>query len=236
MRLSLPSMDTPERPAVHDADRLLYLRSYLLMRTVIGFMGLLLPTWLLLVGGPILEGTFQPRGSLSAYYHSGVRDFFVACLCVIGLFLITYMWFHYNWDNLLSIVAGVAALGVAFLPTKGETVTRLQEKLGETLVAGMHFTSAAIFILSLAAISWLFGKREAARTDRPTSPQLRKWFHWGCSIVIVLAVIGIVVTKALKQFDDYSLLVGESIAVLAFGSSWLVKGLELKALLRPLRS
>ena len=34
-------------------------------------------------------------------------------LCVTGLFLLTYKVFEHNLDNPLSIVAGIAAVGVA---------------------------------------------------------------------------------------------------------------------------
>jgi len=50
------------------------------------------------------------------------------------------------------------------------------------------------------------------------------WFHYGCAIVILLAVLFIVVTH--MGFDK-SLLVGESVAVAAFGVSRTAKGSEL---------
>lgn len=43
------------------------------------------------------RGTTQlPRGSLSAYYHSGIRDLFVGSLCVTAVFLITYKMFEHT--------------------------------------------------------------------------------------------------------------------------------------------
>jgi hypothetical protein len=202
------------------------------MRTVIGAVGIALPVVLLLGDGLFLAGD-MPRGSLSGYYHTGMRDVFVASLCIIAVFLITYMFFHYNWDNVLSIVAGVAAFGVAMFPTGGNgTLTPLQDRMGERPVSTVHMVCAAIFILSLSAISFMFGRREGKRKDRTPEQQRRgKWLHWGCGFAIIAAVAYIGATKLTGQFDRHSLFYGETAAALAFGLSWLMKGFELNILL-----
>jgi hypothetical protein len=51
--------------------------------------------------------------------------------------------------------------------------------------------------------------------------------------MIVVAVVFIVVTKLLGWLVSHSLLVGETVAVFAFGLSWLMKGLELDILRTP---
>lgn len=231
--LVLPSQRTPERPPNGDTGARLYVRSYLLMRLVIGVVGVLLPVLLLVGDWWFVDGRPTSRGSLSAYYHSGMRDVFVAALAVIGVFLLTYMAFHYNWDNVLSMVAGVAAVGTAMFPTDGgEVLTPLQRELGESLVAAIHYTCAGVFILSLAAISWRFGTREHARPDRTANQQHRWWlYHRACAVTVVGAVAFIVLTQATGVWDRYSILVGETVAALAFGLSWFVKGAELDVLL-----
>ena len=236
MALVLPSQRTPERPPAADTGALMYVRSYLLMRLVIGIVGVLLPVSLLVGDWWFVDGRPTTRGSLSAYYHSGMRDVLVAALAVIGLFLLTYMALHYNWDNVLSMVAGLAAVGAAMFPTDGgEVLTPLQRELGETLVARVHYGCAAVFILSLAAISWRFGTREHARPNRTADQQTGWWlYHRACSVTVVLAVVFIAVTQTTGVWDSYSILVGETVAALAFGLSWFVKGAELDVLLgRP---
>lgn len=220
---------TPGRPDQASPDHMMtrYVGSYLLLRLAIGVIGVILP-FALYVGGSFLDHSWKPRGSLSAYYHSGARDLFVGCLCSVGLFLLTYMIFHRNWDNLFSIIAGVAAGGVALFPTGGGTrLTALQEQFGEGHVKLVHFLCTGFFIGSLALISVAFGWREGRREDR-TPAEHRKWrrFHYACAGLIVLAVLYIILTKVSHVGDDYSLLVGEVVAVLAFGVSWLVKGAE----------
>lgn len=208
-----------ERAAPGPERKDLYRKSYLLLRVVIGVMGIALPLALFLGDWLFLAGSPAPRGSLSAYYHSGMRDVFVGILCVVGIFLITYRVEDYKWDNRLSTFAGVLALGVAIFPTGAPPgrQTELQKALGETVVAWIHFSSAALFILLLAAIGFNFGWREKQK------PSLRL-FHWACAGTIIFALLFIAVTKVFGFVDDYSLLIGETVAVVAFGLSWLVKG------------
>ncbi|HEX5595135.1 MAG TPA: hypothetical protein VFX61_03795 [Micromonosporaceae bacterium] len=218
--------------------RIMYLRSYLVMRAALGFLGIGLP--FLLLGGDLIlaKGAARVRDSLSAYYYSGMRDVFVGVLVAAGIFLITYKVVERNLDNTLSMLAGGAVLGVALFPAARPNadvgpLTPLQEALGETPVAFVHFACAAVFILSLAVISFLFGLREGKRAQQrdgqwvKMSPTFWRHFHWACATVIVLAVAFVAATKLFTWFDNYSLLVGESVAVFAFGSSWLMKGLEL---------
>ncbi|MEI8411370.1 MULTISPECIES: hypothetical protein [unclassified Kribbella] len=237
-----PAQDTGNRPDLPvDDGKILYLKSYLVMRAVIGFIGLFLPIALLVGDILFLKGTTEARGSLSAYYHSGMRDVFVGSLCVTALFLITYKVFEKYRENVLSVIAGVAALGVAWLPTgrpAGSTspATPLQERLGEGLVTTLHFICAAIFILSLAVISYDFGKREGVRRSRQStfSSTFWRWLHWSCALAIVAAVLFMLLSKLIDGFGGRNaILIGETVAGLAFGLSWLTKGLELRILREP---
>ncbi len=212
------------------------------MRAVVGVLGILIPIVLVVGDIVFLEARMTARGSLSAYYHSGMRDVFVAGLAVVGVFLITYKIFERNLDNTLSLVAGVTALGVAFFPTGipddiDSPLTPLQERLGEDLVETAHYVSAAVFIISLAVISYWFAQRESKR-DRlrdgrssRRSPEFWRRFHLLMSGLIVGSILFIVGTQFFDVLDDNSLLLGESLAVLAFGASWLAKGLDLDFLL-----
>ncbi len=231
-----PDIETPPRPASGAAREVV--RSHLLMRTIVGVLGILLP--ILLVGGDILflNARVSARGSLSAYYHSGMRDLFVGILAIAGTALVTYKVFRDDsrGENRLTIVAGIAAVGVALFPTGvpsdlSADPTPLQEKLGEGFVSGVHLISAVAFVGLLGLISIYFGIREAKRTDRTTttkmSPAFWATFHFTMAGVIVAAVAVIAITKGFKVWDDHSLLIGESVAVRSFGASWLAKGLEL---------
>ena len=204
--------------------RLGYPRSFLLMRTVIGLIGFLLPFGLMLGDWWIVAGDV-PRSSLSAYYHTGVRDLFVGSLVAIGIFLVTYRFFELIVDNVLSVVAGLAALGVALLPTDSRLPdTPLQARLGEDLLGNAHIGCAVVFVSSLAVMSWLFA------TDRPGEdpdprPPWAKPAHRVAAVAIVAAVLYMVADWK-WHFDPHAVYWGETAATVAFGVSWLVKADE----------
>ena len=163
-----------------------------------------------------------------------MREVFVGALCAIAVFLITYKVAERTLDNTLSWLAGISVLAVALFPTttsRDVDPTPLQERWGESVVGGIHYAAAAIFIGSLGVISFFFGVREGARPARPgrRSPTFWRNFHWLCAGAIAFAIVGIVVSE-LVGWPPKALLLGETLAVLAFGASWLMKGLELDIL------
>jgi len=234
----------PAEAALNLQARIMYLRSYLLMRAAIGFIGVALPIGLLLGDGFLFMGVRPARGSLSAYYYSGMRDVFVGSLCAAGVFLLTYKVFEHNLDNTLSIIAGTAAIGVALFSTgrpKDSDVglSPLQKLLGEQTVTTVHYVCATVFILSLGIITFFFGVREGRRSQQrdghraSRSPTFWRRFHWSCAGAIGLSVAFIAASMLSGWFTGYSLIIGETAAILAFGLSWLMKGLELDILLGP---
>ncbi len=197
-------------------------------------------------GEPWIDGSFDGRGSLSAYYHSGVRDYLVATLVVVGVLLLLYKFFQHSLDNLLTLVAGAAAIGVALFPTHvpdgiGHFQTPLQDKWGEDFVAGLHYTCAVVFFGCMAVMSWLFGRSEVNRTERPKllglpahSGSRARAVHWACAIVVSLAILLLVTTHWVDVFGDQDIVVAESAALIAFGISWSYKGFELDLLIPSL--
>ena len=63
--------------------------SYLMLRKTIGILGLAFPI-ALIIGSVAFFGCQEVQGSISAYYHTDMRNLFVGVLCAIGLFLFTY--------------------------------------------------------------------------------------------------------------------------------------------------
>ena len=109
---------TVERPATSaPPDMSRYLRSYLIMRAMVGALGVALPFLLVFGDGFVFDGDPFVRGSLSSYYYSSAREVFVGTLSATAVFLITYKVVTRSLDNTLSMVAGVAVLLVAVFPT-----------------------------------------------------------------------------------------------------------------------
>lgn len=232
--LLTPVTTIKPRPSSAEGPRLMYLRSYLFMRVMVGVIGISLPFVLVLADRIVFSGDPFPRSALSDYYYSGVRELFVGALCAAAMFLVTYKIVEANLDNTVTVVAGLAALTIALFPTEGPNgtpLTPLQDLLGEGVVSAVHYVAAAVFILALAAMSYFFGRREGAREPRPghRSPVFWRWYHWTCAGVILLAVAFMAIASLVDE-PPRALLYGEAISVWAFGASWLMKGLELDML------
>jgi len=241
--------DTFKRPSdVTDETNpaALYVSSYLLIRTVVGIIGIVLPAFFIIGEAFYLRGGVHVRGSISAYYHTSMHDIFVAGLCVIGFLLATYMaGLTKTWDFWLSFVAGGAVLVVAFFPTRRPSLADdaplcgttpmpdgcapIQQVLGENLTAVIHFAGAGIFIACLAAISFLFGRREAKYTHNAAMANFQRLCGWAIIAALAWILLGLVVDLTIGEIT--SLYLGEVVAVWAFGASWLSKGKDLRGIL-----
>ena len=208
----LPDVAIKPRPTGEEARP--YVRSYVFMRLAAAALGLAVPL-VLVFGEPIVfQGQPFVRGSLSAYYYSGVRELFVGLIWAIAVFLFTYKILEWSRESLLSSIAGVAAIAVAVFPTgrpgDGFAPTPLQEWLGEPRVETIHFVAAAVFIGSLGLISSYFARY------RTTHERL----HWVAVGVIGLAA-GLALLAAFTGEPDKGILIAEWSAIWAFGASWL---------------
>lgn len=230
-----------------------YTQSYRISRLVVGFLGILLPFIFIIGEAFFLKGGVQVRGSLSAYYHSPMQDIFVGGLCVIGFLLATYMSGEpKTWDFWVSLIAGIAVLGVVFFPTarpghplpacgsnpQPSGCSFVEQTLGEHPTQVIHAICAVAFILCLAIMSFLFATSEVrAEGDRtPDKPGLfRKqylfWAHSVCALIILAAGAWAFWGAQIGQVKP--LYIGEVGAVWAFGASWLLTAFNLTAPARP---
>ena len=197
--------------------------SYLTLRKAVGVLGISLPV-VLAVGGTIFCGLELQR-SISSYYYSGMRNFFVGVLCSIAVFLLSYRGYD-RLDKTASFMAGVFTLGVAFFPTtSNDTPSNSQQ-----LVGYIHLASAAAFFLTISYISlFLFTKTDPAKPPTPQKLERNKVYK-SCGVIIlgsifligVYKIIGFYKLASLDNLNPVFWL--ESVAQLAFGVSWLVKG------------
>jgi hypothetical protein len=215
----------------------LYVRSYVFTRFAIGLLGFLLPLALVLLEPAIFDGLPAPRGSLSAYYYSGLREIFVGGLWAIGVFLVVYKFLDFSWESLLSSLAGVAAVLVAVFPTElpgdGVTPNPFQVKFGESVVTGIHYGAAVAFIALLVPITLLFARDEGRRPHRSGRRSAGFWrgFHT-ISAAFILFGAGLAAFAGITGGPDKGVLYGEWIAIWAFSASWLMKGAEFDVLFR----
>lgn len=201
--------------------------SYLTMRRTIGVLGISLP--LIVVLGGLVENSSALQGSISGYYYTNMRDFFVGILCVVALFLISYQGYE-RIDNIVANLAGFSALGMIIFPTK--ISYKEIEKVGIFLIDDnisgfLHLTFATIFFFSLSYNSiFLFTKRHSANISK--EKKRRNILYRICGIIMLLQILLIILymvfLKETYLAKTYPILIFESIALFAFGISWLVKG------------
>jgi len=230
-----PVTTTAARPAPKSPG-MLYVRSFLCLRAIIGVLGVLLPP-LVIFGARYLfsESTHFPRTSISDYYYSGAREIFVDTLAATGVFFVAYKILEANVENLLSILAGLAALTITLFPTGKDAFERTipsngtQNLIGVANASDVHYGASIVFLVCLTLISVCFGLREGRRTKRPkqkVAPAAWRVFHWTCAAAMAIALIGVLVMSW-----KFALLTGEIVCALAFGASWFAKGFEIDALI-----
>jgi hypothetical protein len=213
------------------------------MRSTVGVLGILVPL-VLIIGEVVLSGWSRMtlRGSISAYYHSPMQDFFVASLCVIAFLLMTYMGGHpQTRDFWCSLAAGLFLLGVVFFPTwlshsNGEPFcggpgvpprpgcSPIEQAWGEASVAHIHQMFAILFILSLALMSLLFARDEDVVQGNPKMRRVQRGF----AIAILVSGAWAVIGPTMGPIDK--LWLGEVGAIWSFALSWLLKGAKVSEL------
>jgi len=189
--------------------------SYLALRKAVGWIGILLP-FVLLLGNTLLFGGSPSQPSISLYYYTPMRDVLVGGLSAVALFLFFYSGYDRR-DNITANIAGFFAILVAWFPAS------------ETGSGGMantiHFISAGIFLGSLAFFSlFLF-----TRDDGNPTPQkiVRNRIYYACGAIMAAALTGLLIYLVFKRTDHMStpfIFWAETIALVAFGVSWLTKG------------
>ena len=190
------------------------------LRKVIGILGTSLPL-ILVLGGMILWGEGIQR-SVSLYYHTGMRDVFVGMLCAIGLGLLSYRGYDIK-DVIASNIGCVMAAGLAFFPTDPDPDTT-------TFIGYVHLTFAAAFFATLIYFSFfLFTK--TAKGKKPTAQKIkRNKVYKSCAGIMAACIIAISIYYLLPEHLSDKIepwkpvFFLESVAVMAFGVSWLTKG------------
>jgi hypothetical protein len=194
-------------------------------RQLIGYVGLALPILLIVITWLRRDHPDRPwswHGSISAYYYTGAIAAFVGLLVALALFLLAYRGYKNKYqrvDRVASAIAGVAALGVAFFPTRAPDGFTAAAWWTET-TGVLHYVSAVVLFSMFAVFSlWLF-RLTGSGGQPPADKRNRNRVYLVCGI----AIVGSIAWAGVAGMNKQSILVPESIALVAFAVSWLVKG------------
>ena len=189
--------------------------SYKAIRIAIGIVGMILPV--LVLFGAILSG-IEAQTSISAYYWTTSRDVLVGTLIVAGVLLLTYKGYDLG-DRRITSAAGIAAFGIALFPTFNTPEAVGFFQLNGTPTHYLHVIFSLGFFALLAVMStfqFTLGRN-----------LIRNKLYRICGIVI-FASIGLLVVMTLvapEIMDNLKLVyIAETVMLIAFGLSWLVKG------------
>jgi hypothetical protein len=222
-----------------DANELII--SYLYLRMTVGWLAILLP-FALLVGNIVISGQ-QPE-SISGYYYTGMRNVLVGALCVLGVFLIAYSGYD-EPDRWITNLAGIGALAVAFFPTSSPSfrpsaIGVFHHIFAATAMTLMGFMALQFMKMKAPAegthASWteiwrlLRTLRHAERVpDHQSRKKIRNKIYRICAWVILASVV----LGAAQSFvplsvkgNSHLLFWFETLALVAFGASWFVKGTD----------
>jgi len=197
--------------------------SYLTLRRALGMLGLFLPVTLV-AGNYFLSGRLIEL-SISAYYYTVMRDVFVGIMVAVGLFLFSYKGYELK-DNLAGHLGCLCAIGVSWFPTS----PAFNPTAREEIIGMVHLGFAAVLFLTFAYFALaLFTKTDPNGVPTPRKKR-RNVIYYVCGVVILLCITGMLLIGVFRSqiapaIEDYAPVFWlESIAVLAFGFSWLVKG------------
>ena len=192
--------------------------SYLNLRRIIGCIGIMLPP--VLIFGRIFLESPGILDSISAYYYSIMRDVFVGSLCAIAIFLFSY---RYDiLDDIAGDIAGLFAIGVALFPIVPSTGATAQQ----VMIGWLHVVFAGGFFSTLAFFALVLFRRTHQKPTRQKLHRNRVYWYCGMTIVVCLVLLAVVqfVPGTLWLQPLHPIFWLETLAIMAFGIAWFVKG------------
>ncbi len=219
------------------------LYSYYRIRKIIGLLGIALPILIYVFHGELLS-------SISHYYYSRSAVFFIAILSAFGLLLISYKGYEKDKDteifsdNLITHIGGISALLVVLLPTTciGSNSVEITNMCllqnyplfghDNEIIRIVHLVSAGVFLFTMGYMSiFRFTKTKGRLTDEEKMEKKKKNYVYRICGIAVWISIGILAIETIFQnfhFTEYDIFIFETVSVVAFGISWIVKGEAIK--------
>lgn len=228
--------------------------SYHRMRQTIGWLGIALPFILLTGNYIINEYNFLNnesfvmtqcntyiagntiKPSISHYYYTTVGELFTGTLSAVALFMFSYRGYPQRdeeiipSDSFMTNLAGICALGVVLFPTSSEYCLsdNVRTFISSETMGCVHYIFAGFFFITLSLISIFNFRRTAKVEDFGKMPSHNFYKYCGIVMLVCIALIlvnSIWIEKKYPELEAYCItFILETIALIAFGLSWLKKG------------
>lgn len=196
-------------------------------RQLIGWLGFLLPALLWLIAG------WRPTGplpqwclldSVSVYYYTGAVTVFVGILVALGVFLFTYRGYDNEYrrrDRIAAIVAGGAAVLVAFFPTAPPDAS-LRPAWWTSPLGTIHYAAAVVLFGAFIYFSlFLFPRSKVdIGASLPNDKRRRNRVYRVCGAAMVACILW----AGAAELRHAPIFWPETLALEFFAVSWLVKG------------
>jgi len=207
-----------------------YKKTVITLRRAVGILGISLPL-VVAFGAIILGDCTSIQRSISLYYNTIMRNVFVGILTATALFMFAYRGYDYR-DRIAGIAAFVFALGIAFFPATSQMVkdcgTLCTHVEYHSWIRDVHLISAALYFITLSLISLLlFTRTDPKNVVFTEEKRKRNILYRICGYIIIGSLVLIAaymlwIDPLFEQFHPIFWL--ETLALVAFGISWLVKG------------
>lgn len=192
-------------------------KSQVILRKSLGILALIFPFALLLAS--FLDGTTNMLPTLSDSYWTNAHGLFIGMLIVVGVFLLSYRGYD-KTDNVITEIAGIGLILTALIPMEGGT-NYLLFFLPEVISNILHHAFAIISFTLLGVMSFT----QFVKGQMNANKKKRNKIYKACGLLIFICVGLMIPTKLIIGTHTTPIFfILESIVVIAFGISWLVKG------------
>lgn len=206
--------------------------SYYAMQRAVGIIALTLPFALAL--GAMLAPLLGPshhlphpllQHSVSDYYYTPMRNYYVCSLCAIAAFLVSSRGYDLR-DEITGYIAGFLAFGVAFFPSFNPNARRFTQE--EFTFGIVHTVCAALLFLILAYICLFLFRRSSPERPKTRRKRDRNRIYVACGLIMVgcmMLLITFTVKSVIeRRHSSHWLFWCEALALASFGFAWLTKG------------
>ncbi len=189
--------------------------SYFNLRIAIALVGLAVP--LVMVVGGLAAGGGVER-SLSAYYHTPLRDLFVGLLFLLAAPLYLYKGYS-KPENLALNISALGAVMVAVFPIDTSGTTPL-----------LHAIGAFAFFLGGAFVCWFCARDTLVHLPDAVAARYRRAYRCFAVLMALCPATALLLTLA-GPWQGYWTLVVEVLGTVTLAAYWLVKTQEIRLIL-----